>query len=57
MNQTSQNVHIQIQLPGSSELCTFPVNSDSRFSDVFRALIGKGCFICPQPPCLGSAVR
>lgn len=48
MNQTSQNVHIQIRLPGSGELCTFPVDSNVRFSDVFRTLIGKGCFACPQ---------
>lgn len=48
MNQASQNVHIQIRLPGSSELCTIPVDSDTRFRDVFRALIGKGCFARPQ---------
>ena len=48
MNQTSQNFQIQVRLPGSGELCTFPVNSDTRFSDVFRAMIGKGCFTCPQ---------
>ncbi len=48
MNQTSQNTQIQVRLPGSGELCTFPVDSDTRFSDVFRTLIGKGCFACPQ---------
>ena len=48
MNQTSPNVYIQVRLPGSDELCTFLVNSDTRFSDIFRALIGKGCFACPQ---------
>ena len=48
MNKTSQNFQIQIRFPGSGELCTFPVNSDTRFSDVFRALIGKGCFTCLQ---------
>lgn len=48
MNQTSPNFQIQVRLPGSGELCTFPVNSDTRFSDVFRAMIGKGCFTCPQ---------
>ena len=48
MNQISQNSEIQVRLPGNGELCAFPVNSDTRFSDVFRALIGKGCFACPQ---------
>lgn len=48
MNQTSQTVHIQIRLPESGELYAFPVDSDTRFSDVFRALIDKGCFACPQ---------
>ena len=48
MNQTSQNSEIQIRLPGSGGLCTFPLDSSTRFSDVFRALIGKGCFACPQ---------
>ena len=48
MNQTSQNSEIQIWLPGSGGLCTFPLDSSTRFSDVFRALIGKGCFACPQ---------
>lgn len=48
MNQTSPNVHIQVRLPGSGELCTFPVDSDTRFSDVFRALITQGYFDCPQ---------
>ena len=48
MNPTFKNKHIQIRLPGSGELCTFPVDSDTRFSDVFRALITKGCFVCPQ---------
>lgn len=48
MNQTSPNVHIQVRLPESDELCTFPVDSDTRFSDVFRALITQGYFDCPQ---------
>ena len=48
MNQTSQNSEIQVRLPRSGELCTFPLDSDTRFSDVFRALISKGCFACPQ---------
>lgn len=48
MNQTSQNAHIQVRLPGNSELYAFPVNSDTRFSDVFHALITQGCFDCPQ---------
>lgn len=48
MNQVSQNMHIQVRLPGSGELSNFPVDSNTRFSDVFRALIGKGCFACPQ---------
>ena len=48
MNQTSQNSRIQIRLPGSSELCNFPVDSDTRFSGVFRALITKGYFACSQ---------
>lgn len=48
MNQTSQNTEIQVRLPGSGELCTFPLDSNTRFSDVFHALISKGCFACPQ---------
>ena len=48
MNQTSQNIHIQIRLPGSGEPSTFSVDGNTRFSDVFRALIAKGCFTCPQ---------
>ena len=48
MNPTSSNFQIQIRLPGRGEPCTFPVDSDTRFSDVFRALITKGCFACPQ---------
>ena len=48
MNQTSQNSRIQIQLPGSDEPCSFSVDGNTRFSDVFRALIGKGCFAYPQ---------
>ena len=48
MNQTSQNSRIQIQLPGSDEPCSFSVDGNTRFSDVFRALITKGCFACPQ---------
>lgn len=48
MNQTSQNSWIQVRLPGSGELYAFPVNSDTRFSDIFRALITRGCFACPQ---------
>ena len=48
MNPISQNAHIQVRLPGSGERCAFPVDSDTRFSDVFRALIAKGCFACPQ---------
>ena len=48
MDQTAQNTRIQVRLPGSGELCAFPVDSDTRFTDVFRALIGKGCFACPQ---------
>lgn len=48
MNLTFQNAHIQVRLPGSGKLCTFPVDSNTRFSDVFRALITKGCFACPQ---------
>lgn len=48
MNQTSQTVHIQIRLPESGELYAFPVDSDTRFSDVFHTLIGKGCFSSPQ---------
>lgn len=48
MNQTSQNFQIQVRLPGSGELCTFSVDGNTRFSDVFHALIGKGCFACPQ---------
>lgn len=48
MNQTSSNFQIQIRLPGRGEPCTFPVDSDTRFSDVFRALITQGCFACPQ---------
>lgn len=47
MNQASLNTQIQVRLPGSGELHAFPVNSDTRLSDVFRALIGKGCFACP----------
>lgn len=59
MNQTFQNSQIKVRLPGSSELCTFPVDSDTRFSDVFRSLIGKGYFDCPPggTSCLGIAVR
>ena len=48
MNQTSSNFQIQIRLPWRGEPCTFPVDSDTRFSDVFRALISKGCFACLQ---------
>lgn len=48
MNQTSQNFRIQIRLPGSGEPCPFPVDSDTRFSDVFRALITQGYFDRPQ---------
>lgn len=48
MNQTFQNSRIQIQLPGSDEPCSFSVDGNTRFSDVFRALITKGCFACPQ---------
>lgn len=48
MNQTSQNSQIQVQLPGSGELCTFPLDGNTRFSDVFRALIAKGCFTYPH---------
>ena len=48
MNQTSPNVHIQVRLPGSGGLCAFSVDSTTRFSDIFRALIGKGCFSSPQ---------
>lgn len=48
MNPTFQNAYIQIRLPGSGELCPFPVDSNTRFSDVFRALITKDCFACPQ---------
>lgn len=48
MNQTFQNSRIQIRLPGSGELHAFPVDGNTRFSDVFRALISKGCFACPQ---------
>lgn len=48
MNQTLQNRQIQVRLPGSGELCTFSMDSDTRFSDVFRTLIGKGCFPSPQ---------
>lgn len=47
MSQTAQNPRIQVRLPGSGELCAFPVNNNTRFSDIFRALIGKGCFACP----------
>jgi len=46
MNQTSQNSRVQVRIPGSGELCTLPVHSDTRFSDVFRALITKDCFDC-----------
>lgn len=48
MNPTSQNSEIQVRLPGSCELCTFQLDSDTRFSDVFRALITKDCFACLQ---------
>lgn len=48
MNKTPQNRQIQIRLPGSGELCTFSVDSNTRFSDVFHTLIGKGCFSSPQ---------
>ena len=48
MNHTSQNSEIKVRLPGSGELCAFPLNSNTRFSDVFRALIAKGCFTYPQ---------
>lgn len=48
MSQTSQHTQIQVRLPGSGELCTFSVDSDTRFSDIFRTLIGKGCFSSPQ---------
>lgn len=48
MNQTAQNTQIQVRLPESGELCTFSVDSNTRFSDIFHALIGKGCFACPQ---------
>ena len=48
MNQTSQKAQIQVRLPGSGELCPFPVDSDTRFRDIFRALIGKGSFPRPQ---------
>lgn len=48
MNQTSQNSEIQVRLPGSGELCTFPLDSNTRFRDIFRALITGGCFACPQ---------
>lgn len=48
MSQTSQTVHIRVRLPGSGELCTFSVDGNTRFSDVFRALISKGRFACPQ---------
>lgn len=48
MNQTFRNSRIQIRLPGSDEPCSFSVDGSTRFSDVFRALIGKGCFACPQ---------
>lgn len=48
MNPIFQNSHIQVRLPGSGELCIFPVDSNTRFSEVFRALITKGCFTRPQ---------
>lgn len=48
MNKTPQNAHIQVRLPGSGELCTFSVDGNTRFSNFFHALIGKGCFACPQ---------
>lgn len=48
MNQTFQNSRIQIRLPGSDEPCSFSGDGNTRFSDVFRVLIGKGCFACPQ---------
>lgn len=48
MNQTSSNFQIQIRLPRRGEPCTFSVDGNTRFSDVFRALIAKGCFTCPQ---------
>jgi len=48
MSQTSQHTQIQVWLPGSGELCTFSVDNTTRFSDVFRALISKDCFPCPQ---------
>lgn len=48
MNQTSQNSQIQVRLPGSGKPYTFSVDGNTRFSDVFRALIGKGYFACPQ---------
>lgn len=48
MNQTAQNTQIQVRLPGSGELCTFSVDSNTRFSDIFHTLIGRGCFARPQ---------
>ena len=48
MNQTSLNFQIQVRFPGNGEPCAFSVDSNTRFSDVFRALITKGCFACRQ---------
>lgn len=46
--QSSQNTRIQVRVPGNNKLCTFSADSGTRFSDVFRDMISRGCFFCPQ---------
>lgn len=48
MSQARQNSHIQVKLPGTDRLQAFPTDEDTRFSDLFRALIAKGQFTAPQ---------
>lgn len=48
MSQTRKNSHIQVELPGTDCLQAFPLDEDTRFSDIFRALIAKGQFTAPR---------
>ncbi len=44
MSQPFQNTHIQVLLPKEDGLRSFPLDTDTRFSDLFRTLIAQGHF-------------
>ncbi|WP_367923905.1 hypothetical protein [uncultured Ruthenibacterium sp.] len=44
MSRALQKSHIQIEIPGEDCPHAFPLDDDTRFSDLFRTLIDKGYF-------------